>query len=159
MLIFRLPDEILASIFTHGARDYHEGNGHASFCVLDWVSVSYVCRHWRDAALDCPILWTYHFTMSLRWTEELMARSKQASLKIRIEYSSLGSRSWWSDLVEKVLNHAERIQDLRSDSGHAFSSMALLVCSPFADPGYFCYGPFRMDISDQLLGHPHLSTH
>ena len=113
VIISRLPDEILASIFTHGARDYHEGNDHASFCVPDWVSVSYVCRRWRDVALNCPTLWTYHFTVSLRWTEELLARSKQASLRIYIKYASLGPGPWWSDLVEKVLNHAERIQELR----------------------------------------------
>ena len=112
MPIFRLPNEILASIFTHGARNYHEGNDPISFRVPHWVNVSYVCRHWRDVALSCPTLWTFHFTMSLRWTEELLARSKQASLKIRIKHNSLKSRSWWSDLLEKVLNHAERIQEL-----------------------------------------------
>ncbi|KAF8557608.1 hypothetical protein OG21DRAFT_1505103 [Imleria badia] len=47
---------------------------------------SSVCRYWRGVALDCPTLWAYHFVVSLRWTEELLARSQQTSLKIRIQH-------------------------------------------------------------------------
>ena len=129
LLIFRLPTEILARIFTHGARDYYEGDNYPSFRVPDWVNVSYVCHRWRYVALNCPTLWTYHFTVSLRWTEELLARSKQAPLKIRIQsYDDLPrGRSWWLDLLEKVLNHAERIQELRLHiPGTLFSTMSML---------------------------------
>lgn len=111
--IFRLPPETLACVFTHGARDYHEGNDHLTFRVPQWVNVSYICRHWRSVALNCPTLWTYHFTVSQRWTKELLARSKQASLKIHVNYGYRGGILWWSRLVKKLLNHAERIQELR----------------------------------------------
>ncbi|KAF8431308.1 hypothetical protein L210DRAFT_3416307, partial [Boletus edulis BED1] len=73
--ISRLPEEILAEIFTHGARDHHE---HYRLPV----DVSYVCHRWRIVALDCPTLWSYLVGASQRWTEELLARSKQTSLKI-----------------------------------------------------------------------------
>ena len=112
--IFRLPTDILANIFTHVAQEYHEGNDRRpSFRVPRWVNVSYVCRHWREVALNCPTLWSFHFIVSLRWTEELLARSKQASLKIRIKHDCNKARSWWSDLVERVLNNAERFQEFR----------------------------------------------
>ncbi|KAF8559424.1 hypothetical protein OG21DRAFT_1368133, partial [Imleria badia] len=79
--IFRLPIEILEIIFIHCARDYYTKDGRRPTpTVPSWVNVSYVCCHWRNVALDCPTLWTYLFATSPRWTEELLARSKQAPL-------------------------------------------------------------------------------
>ncbi|KAF8549858.1 hypothetical protein OG21DRAFT_537565 [Imleria badia] len=117
--ICHLPPEVLATIFIHCASDYHyldrvdqllelvtqACNAH----VPSWVNVSYVCRYWRAVALDCPTLWAYHFVTSLRWTEELLARSQQASLKIRILLQYTESL-WWS-LVERLMNHTDRIQE------------------------------------------------
>ena len=128
--ICRLPPEILANIFTHGARDYHENNGLSGFRIPGWVNVSYVCRHWRNVALDCPTLWTYHFTASLRWTEELLVRSKQASLRIRICCDSLTPGSWWSALLERLLSHAERIQELRLRVPTVVLPSKLILCGP-----------------------------
>ncbi|KAF8437306.1 hypothetical protein L210DRAFT_2365089 [Boletus edulis BED1] len=79
--ISRLPIETLAAIFIYSARDYHH-SGHPTRTAPDWVNVSYVCRHWRNVALNCATLWSYLFVVSPRWTEELLARSKQASLKL-----------------------------------------------------------------------------
>ena len=112
--VFRLAPELLANIFILGVQDYyHENDDHLTFRVPSWVNVSYVCHHWRNVALNCPTLWTYHFTVSLPWTEELLVRSRQASLKIRIHFDSRKTCSWWSSLVEKLLSHTERIQELR----------------------------------------------
>jgi hypothetical protein len=74
--VFRLPAEILANIFIHNARDsYMEIYGDPNSTTPSWVNVSYVCRHWRDIALNCHTLWTFIPTTSLRWTQELLARS------------------------------------------------------------------------------------
>ncbi|KAF8136118.1 hypothetical protein EV363DRAFT_1428578 [Boletus edulis] len=106
--ISRLPTETLQDIFIHCARDYHYQNLYPTVSVPSWVNVSYVCRHWRNVALESPTLWTYIFIMSRRWTEVLLARSKQASLKIRV---SLIPRERLS-CVGMVMNHVERIQEL-----------------------------------------------
>ncbi|KAF8125297.1 hypothetical protein EV363DRAFT_637378 [Boletus edulis] len=85
--ISRLPEEILAEIFTHGARDHHE--------------------HYR-----LPVDVSYLVGASQRWTEELLARSKQTSLKI----SLLVRRSTEEQSVvffKKMAACAERIQELR----------------------------------------------
>ena len=121
--IFHLPPETLADIFIHGAQcKYHEDNSSSPSCVPHWVNVSYVCRHWRNVALNCSMLWTYHFTVSLRWTEELMARSGQAPLKICIK-DDYHIRLSLHHIVEKVLDHTERIQELciniRGQSPHS----------------------------------------
>ena len=109
--IFRLPPEILAAIFVHCARFHHKS---LSICTRrpGWVKVSYVCRHWREVALGCPTLWSYHFVVSSRWTEELLARSMEVPLKIRFVHIDRESDStWWLDPVKKLVDHAEHIQE------------------------------------------------
>ncbi|KAF8437158.1 hypothetical protein L210DRAFT_3356803, partial [Boletus edulis BED1] len=76
-LISRLPTETLAAIFVCSARDYHSTHdGSPTETAPSWVNVSYVCRHWRNVALNCATLWSHLFITSPRWTEELLARSK-----------------------------------------------------------------------------------
>ena len=85
--------ETLATILTSCARAYHCKDHDGSLSAVPcWVNVSYVCRHWRNVALNCPTLWTYVFLTSPWWTEELMAASQRASLKV----SRLGdgTRHW-----------------------------------------------------------------
>ncbi|KAF8138945.1 hypothetical protein EV363DRAFT_1394360 [Boletus edulis] len=114
--ICRLPSEQLAAIFIHCALDHHCKSSHIPIKdIPGWVNLSYICRHWRNVALDCPILWTYHFVLSLRWTEELLARSKQASLKIRITFAASKPNSWWSNLMKRLVKHVKRIQELHLD--------------------------------------------
>ncbi|KAF8423175.1 hypothetical protein L210DRAFT_3570315 [Boletus edulis BED1] len=111
-LISRLPTETLAAIFIYSARDYH--STHFTRTVPGWVNVSYVCRHWRNVALNCATLWSYLFLTTPRWTEELLARSKQTSLKLHAE---VYRRRRCADdqglcFVRQVMNHIERIQEL-----------------------------------------------
>ncbi|KAF8432452.1 hypothetical protein L210DRAFT_2842267 [Boletus edulis BED1] len=108
--ISRLPTETLQDIFIHCTRDYHYQHLYPTKYVPSWVNVSYVCRHWRNVALDCPTLWSYLFIVSRRWTEVLLARSKQASLKIRVSFVS--HKSPGLNCVRMVMNHVERIQEL-----------------------------------------------
>ncbi|KAF8123769.1 hypothetical protein EV363DRAFT_1355391 [Boletus edulis] len=108
--ISRLPTETLQDIFIHCARDYHYHNLYPTKSVPSWVNVSYVCRHWRNVALDCPTLWSYLFIMSRRWTEVLLARSKQASLKIRVSF--VPHKTQGLNCVRMVMKHVERIQEL-----------------------------------------------
>ncbi|KAF8433005.1 hypothetical protein L210DRAFT_3633277 [Boletus edulis BED1] len=115
-LISRFPTEILAAIFVCSARDYHSTHfGYPIETAPNWVNVSYVCHHWRNVALNCPTLWSYLFITSPRWTEELLARSKQASLKLRANLENLsggGRDDRRLRFVRRVMNHIERIQEL-----------------------------------------------
>lgn len=112
--IHRLPVEILQSIFIHCARDHHiEDYGHPTLTAPTWVNVSYVCSHWRNTALDCPALWSYPFITSPRWTEELMARSKNASLKAHVNLNRLVRTYRSLRFIRQLGDHAERIKELR----------------------------------------------
>ncbi|KAF8552621.1 hypothetical protein OG21DRAFT_1443243 [Imleria badia] len=117
--IYRLPPELLATIFIGCASDYHNNTKdfHFTRIVPTWVNVSYVCRYWRGVALDCTTLWTYHFVISPRWTEELLVRSKQALLKTScnlVQYDS-GRIYFLRRLiaVDHLMAQTERIQELR----------------------------------------------
>ncbi|KAF8550386.1 hypothetical protein OG21DRAFT_1487808 [Imleria badia] len=109
---FRLPTEIFESIFIHYARDYFsKGLGPLPFAPSS-VNVSYVCRHWRNIALNCPTFWTYLLEAPPRWTDELLARSGQASLKLHINLVPWDKGSRALRFMGKVMNHVERIQEL-----------------------------------------------
>ena len=113
-LISRVPTEILETIFIHGACDYYsKHNGYFTSTPPTWVNVSYVCPHWRDVALNCTILWTYLFITSSRWTEELLVRSKQAPLKLYVNLHRDNEDDRGIRFLKNVLNHIERIQELR----------------------------------------------
>ncbi|KAF8555377.1 hypothetical protein OG21DRAFT_1496328 [Imleria badia] len=131
--IFRLPTETLETVFIHCARDhYSEDRGDPIPTAPSWVNVSYVCRHWRNVALNCPTLWTYLFITSPRWTEELLARSKQASLKLRVNFHPQGNRLRGLCFVEQVVNHLERIQELRLDLWFSDSQVFPKLSAPAA---------------------------
>jgi hypothetical protein len=137
--ISRLPTEILAEIFVHGARDHHEHHHSPTKGVPEWVNISYVCRQWYDVALNCPTLWSHIFVASQRWTEELLARSKQTPLKIcMVMHSELEDRS--RPFIKKVADHAEHIQELRlhlriDGCTRLGLSKTMLTRSSFASPG------------------------
>ena len=57
-----LPPELLAAIFLEYAR--YSDSFVYSTRVSPWVTVSYVCRYWRDVALQCANLWARLFFVS-----------------------------------------------------------------------------------------------
>ncbi|KAF8138966.1 hypothetical protein EV363DRAFT_1523428 [Boletus edulis] len=134
-LISRFPTEILAAIFVCSARDYYSTHfGYPIETAPNWVNVSYVCRHWRNVALNCPTLWGYLFITSPRWTEELLARSKQASLKLRADIDVYPNGTCRDDgglpFVRRVMNHIERIQELHLNLPHSFKDHFLSSPAP-----------------------------
>ena len=106
----RLPPELLAAIFLEcDAQDY----GRDSSSVPRWVTVSYVCRYWRNVALGCAHLWTRLFFASPKWIDEQLRRSKTAPLIVCI----YGPWTWRYDSgfirsLEKLLENLNRIKDL-----------------------------------------------
>ncbi|KAF8437286.1 hypothetical protein L210DRAFT_3547392 [Boletus edulis BED1] len=110
---FKLPNETLQDIFILCARDHYNEESESWYDLVppEWINVSYVCRRWRDVALNCPTLWTYLSTMPPRWTIECLARSKQAPLKIQIRIT-VPNGQWMNSTIEKVMDHVGRIQEL-----------------------------------------------
>ncbi|GLB40946.1 hypothetical protein LshimejAT787_0901610 [Lyophyllum shimeji] len=77
-IVYRLPPELLASIFKFVAAD------ETDVSKLRWVSVSHVCSRWRRTALDSPDLWSNIPFGNPPWAAEMLARSKKALLTIEV---------------------------------------------------------------------------
>lgn len=75
--IERLPSEILLEVFMYRSADWRNGN-------CSWIGVSHVCHRWRGTALESARFWSQLFASSYERTEELLSRSKQASLDVVI---------------------------------------------------------------------------
>ncbi|KAI0317266.1 hypothetical protein OF83DRAFT_155940 [Amylostereum chailletii] len=88
--ISRIPPEILLLIF----RLLHDGSTKDLCSQLfddnpsrpkshsTWISVTHVCRQWREVALNSPFLWTDIFCPMFPrlWTEEIIKRSSETLL-------------------------------------------------------------------------------
>ncbi|KAI9574311.1 hypothetical protein HD554DRAFT_2165803 [Boletus coccyginus] len=126
-LINLLPTEILEIVFIHCASDHYRACGSPAQSPPGWVNVSYVSHRWRNVALNCPTLWTYFFVTSPRWTDELLARSKQASLRLHLIWKYSIPTHAELRFLEKIMNHGKRIQEFRlhipvAGSRHGFFS-------------------------------------
>ena len=111
----RLPPELLAAIFLEYMQRYR-GSLFYARRVPPWVDVSYVCRYWRNAALNCANLWAHLFFVSSEWMDELLRRSKTAPLIIYVDfYCPKSDPGKTSCCLQKALGHMGRIQDLWID--------------------------------------------
>ncbi|KAI0263204.1 hypothetical protein BC834DRAFT_971485 [Gloeopeniophorella convolvens] len=51
---------------------------------LGWIFATHVCRQWRNIATGSPSLWRRPiFNIGLRWTEEMLARSRGSTLFVK----------------------------------------------------------------------------
>ncbi|KAF8189699.1 hypothetical protein BJ912DRAFT_966177, partial [Pholiota molesta] len=45
---------------------------------LEWINMTYVCRYWRNIALELPRFWVYLPIGKLQWVQEMLKRSKDS---------------------------------------------------------------------------------
>jgi hypothetical protein len=76
-----LPPEVLARIFHLAAL---AESSQPEMGSLRWISVTHVCRHWRQVALDDSSLWARisGSTANTTWISETLARARNAPLTI-----------------------------------------------------------------------------
>lgn len=111
--INRIPPEILSEIFMYWMTDsrsilYYHRPGTRSL----WIQIAQVCHHWREVALSSPRLWG-DFTMGQAdFTPEILLRSKQVPLKIKVSRTDARSLT----ALGLVLRELPRIQTLEFDA-------------------------------------------
>ena len=100
-LIGKLPPEVLSCIFSFHAinqpipsdpiynpNDPFPSSPSPTRVGLGWITVTHVCRLWRQVALSDPSLWrTIVFDLGAEWAEEMLARSKAALIFYRRDLS------------------------------------------------------------------------
>ncbi|KAJ7117817.1 hypothetical protein C8R44DRAFT_791472 [Mycena epipterygia] len=109
--IARLPPEILADIFVRcvpvSIRKLHND--------FSWLNVTRVNSRWRNVAIACPDFWTTLLFSRPKWTPVMLARSKMASLIVRVDL-----RKDHTNSPEPILlDNASRLGtlDIRSPQG------------------------------------------
>ncbi|KAF5313045.1 hypothetical protein D9619_003552 [Psilocybe cf. subviscida] len=112
--IMKLPAEILSLIF-HCMRQPPPTANPAVFETFpfkqrteEWVFVTWVCRHWRNVALNDPTLWTIVPYLRSRWIPEIIERSRNAGLKIDLTAAQKSDKYF-----SLVLKHSHRISQLK----------------------------------------------
>ena len=114
--IHQLPVEILQKIFTCFAEPRLPNHDPFPQTYPEWISVTYVCRHWRAAALNHHSLWgTITPNLSLPWLKALMARSEptQVDVELRVGQVSIKRMFLCVDEVIALLSDCTRMRSLR----------------------------------------------
>jgi hypothetical protein len=116
--ISALPPELLSRIF------------HFHACLeppqqrLGWIVATHVCQHWRQVALNDPLLWAQitGFEPRARWTSEILVRAQNAPLIIDLFYPP----------SPEVLSKFPRTSPTLASSGSAICpSITLRACKRF----------------------------
>jgi len=103
--ISHLPPEILSKIFSCCQSDSTDHKN-----PLGWIKVSHVSRYWRAVALTSPSLWGAIVFSRPKWVEEMLRRSKMASLTIKADLTWVTPKILES--VQVALRHSPRIREL-----------------------------------------------
>jgi hypothetical protein len=77
--ISRLPDSLLTDIFIL-VRDIEYSSSSSPPCLR----ISHVCRAWRDAAVQCALLWTNILFRPPEWTALMLHRARTAPLTVKV---------------------------------------------------------------------------
>lgn len=104
--ISQLPPEILSRIISFLKAAYYPYNS------LAWIKATHVSTHWREVAMDSPTLWDDPPLGKVEWQQEMLRRSKTASLTIKTDVS-YGPVSFKKTGLRDILrNHGSRIKHL-----------------------------------------------
>ncbi|KAH9023091.1 hypothetical protein EDB85DRAFT_2093907, partial [Lactarius pseudohatsudake] len=120
--ISSLPTEVITTIFsflhipvTLSFSKYPQGGQPKRSEQLAWLRVAYVCRQWREIALNHPLLWSHvYFTVfSSAGATEILSRAKRVPLYLeaRVPFH-LWDNSRFSVLQKELQDHVSHISHL-----------------------------------------------
>jgi F-box-like len=114
--IHQLPVEILQKIFTCFAEPRSPGRDPFLQVYPEWITITYVCRHWRAVALNHHSLWgSITPNLSIAWLKVLMARSEPAEVDVELRVRQGTDRLICLCVDEAIalLSNCTRLRSLR----------------------------------------------
>jgi len=103
--IYRIPEELLSSIFVTGVRNMGEEDS------LLVATLMLVCRYWRDVAINTPELWSDICVSphdSLEKAHRRLARSRSVPLDITINFTPRADNA--SGTMENIIHAMDLIR-------------------------------------------------
>ena len=123
-----LPPEMLAAIFVYLSK---QAPGHvAPYFVQDLISVTHVCRSWRQAAITAPELWSEVTMTNLEMIKVFLKRSGAVPLNVSLR---LSSETEDDELFKAVVLHTHRFRRLLA-FGHVGLIRTDVNLIPFTKP-------------------------
>ncbi|KAF8642083.1 hypothetical protein AX16_009699 [Volvariella volvacea WC 439] len=85
-----------------------------TFCEMygTHLAITQACRHQREEALNCPLLWQKIRFMSTRWDYEILRRSQVVPLLVEITMYDQDEKSGMMDAIDAALKELDHIQEL-----------------------------------------------
>jgi len=114
--IHQLPVEILQKIFTCFAEPRSPVRDPFLQVYPEWITITYVCRHWRAVALNHHSLWgSITPNLSIAWLKVLMARSEPAEVdvELRVRQETVKRICLCIDEAIALLSNCTRLRSLR----------------------------------------------
>jgi hypothetical protein len=109
----RLPPELLAAIFVHLSKQKLPLPGcKDSYFVRDLVSVTHVCRFWRQAAINAPELWTEITIRNAEAIKAFLERSGELPLNVDLRLGSGDAVETDHDILDALVPHTHRFRQL-----------------------------------------------
>ncbi|KAF9565838.1 hypothetical protein CPC08DRAFT_141214 [Agrocybe pediades] len=132
--ISRLAPEILCRVFDHLRKIPNLLPFERD--PLQWIQATHVCHAWRETALNCPSLWTkLPFEFSDMWTQEMLRRSKSASIYVDLDYTAnRPGKPPKLDTALAALGQAMRIYSLFIINAHLNTFETLVKALPRSAP-------------------------
>ncbi|KAF5341820.1 hypothetical protein D9611_001178 [Ephemerocybe angulata] len=110
-----LPPEILSTILVSFVSETRRSTDHSRTALgkmEPWLTVTRVCRHWRDVAMKCSRLWSNLSFSTPAFAQVMLERSLQARLSISI---NLVKKHRFLDILTTALSQNRRLRSVDID--------------------------------------------
>ncbi|KAJ7633460.1 hypothetical protein DFH06DRAFT_692595 [Mycena polygramma] len=153
--VHKLPVELLGEIFAWSLGDWGQMADEPSALVLDPLTISHVCGHWRSVSLSIPMLWATlwidrpraaHLSMAQLWIQRsrtcpLSINLRQTDPKSCLSFPTSTEHELTDDIFLLLLPHLRRWQTI--DFMFKTDAQISLACLP----------------ADELVALEHVSVH
>ncbi|KAI0047725.1 hypothetical protein FA95DRAFT_1199524 [Auriscalpium vulgare] len=124
--VSRVPPEILSTVFTFlldidPPQALHASNYKLS-STFGWLAVTYVCRHWRQVALQQSSLWSHvTLTFGSQWAATFLSRARNLPISIQVhkrttDRSAVPDAKFWQ--LEFLAENMQRTECLHTVDLH-----------------------------------------